>query len=146
VNRPAEVPATTYSYLARAAATLREAIATPDPCLRYSHAHVAALQAAAALLGSRARPVAGSRASRQQRNAWVLLAEVAPELGEWAAFFAGGSDKRALAEAGARHAVAEREADDLVRDADRFLELVEESLGLTPLTRRAVDELALPVS
>jgi hypothetical protein len=27
--------------------------------------------------------------------------------------------------------VTEREADDLVRDADRFLGLVEESLGLT---------------
>ena len=29
-------------------------------------------------------------------------------------------------------AATEREADDLVRDADRFLALVEQSLGLTP--------------
>jgi hypothetical protein len=61
----------------------------------------------------------------------VLLAEVAPELGEWAAFFAAGAAKRAAAEAGSRRAVTEREADDLVRDADRFLALVEEALCLT---------------
>ena len=38
---------------------------------------------------------------------------------------------RAAAETGSSRAVTEREADDLVRDADRFLALVEESLGLT---------------
>jgi hypothetical protein len=46
-------------------------------------------------------------------------------------FFSAGADKRAAAEAGSRRAVTEREADDLVRDADRFLGLVEESLGMT---------------
>ena len=45
--------------------------------------------------------------------------------------FAAGADKRAAAEAGSRRAVTEREADDLVRDADRFLALVETALGLT---------------
>ena len=70
-----------------------------------------------------------SRRARQ-RNAWVLLAEVAPELAEWASFFAAGAAKRAAAESGSRRAVSEREADDLVRDADRFLALVETSLGL----------------
>jgi len=69
---------------------------------------------------------------RQQRNAWVLLAEVAPELEEWARFFAAGAAKRAAAEAGSTRAVSEREADDLVRDADRFLAVVEQSLGLAP--------------
>ena len=68
---------------------------------------------------------------RPQKNAWVLLAEVAPELSEWASFFAAGATKRAAAESGSRRAVTEREADDLVRDADRFLALVETSLGLT---------------
>jgi len=100
--------------------------------MRYAHAHVAALRATAALLAARAKPAAGGpRRGRVQRNAWVLLAEVAPELAEWASFFAAGAAKRAAAEAGSRRAVTEREADDLVRDADRFLGLVEESLGLT---------------
>ena len=62
----------------------------------------------------------------------MLLAEVAPEMAEWATFFAAGAGKRAAAEAGSTRAVSERDADDLVRDADRFLALVEQSLGLTP--------------
>jgi hypothetical protein len=127
---PHSLPATTHSYLSRAADSLAEAIAAPDVPSRYACAHVAALRAAAALLAARARPTPPKR--RQQRNAWVLLAEVAPELEEWARFFAAGASKRAAAEAGSTRAVTEREADDLVRDADRFLGVVESSLGLVP--------------
>lgn len=127
---PHSLPATTHSYLARSAASLQEAITAPDVPTRYACAHVAALRAAAALLASRARPTPTRR--RPQKNAWVLLAEVAPELGEWASFFAAGAAKRAAAEAGSTRAVSAREADDLVRDADRFLAVVETALGLTP--------------
>ena len=127
---PAFLPAATHSYLDRAAGSLREAITSTSAPERSAHAHVAALRATAALLAARAQPTAPPR-RRRQKNAWVLLAEVAPELAEWAAFFASGADKRAAAEAGSRRAVTEREADDLVRDADRFLALVETSLGLT---------------
>ncbi len=125
---PYALPATTHSYLSRAAESLQEAIIAPDVATRYACAHVAALRAAAALLAARARPVASRR--RPQKNAWVLLAEVAPELTEWASFFAAGAAKRAAAEAGSVRAVTEREADDLVRDADRFLGIVESNLGL----------------
>ncbi|MFJ9314666.1 SAV_6107 family HEPN domain-containing protein [Pimelobacter simplex] len=128
---PHSLPATTHNYLLRAAESLSEAVAARDVPTRYACAHVAALRAAAALLAARARPAAAPR-RRSQKNAWVLLAEVAPELGEWATFFAAGAAKRAAAEAGSTRAVTEREADDLVRDADRFLALVEHSLGLTP--------------
>ncbi|MEZ5092353.1 SAV_6107 family HEPN domain-containing protein [Nocardioides sp.] len=127
---PHALPATTHSYLTRAAASLQEAMTAPDVPTRYACAHVAALRAAAALLASRARPA--PRRRRPQKNAWVLLAEVAPELGEWATFFAAGAAKRAAAEAGSTRAVTAREADDLVRDADRFLEVVETALGLVP--------------
>ena len=126
---PHFLPAATHSYLERAAESLREAITSTSVPERYAHAHVSALRATAALLAARAQPTAPAR-RRRQKNAWVLLAEVAPEFGEWAAFFAAGADKRAAAEAGSRRAVTEREADDLVRDADRFLALVETSLGL----------------
>jgi hypothetical protein len=112
---------------------LRDAVVAHDVPTRYACAHVAALRAAAALLAARARPVASpSGRRRPQKNAWVLLAEVAPELTEWATFFAAGAAKRAAAEAGSTRAVTEREADDLVRDADRFLAVVEQALGLTP--------------
>ncbi|QCX27166.1 SAV_6107 family HEPN domain-containing protein [Nocardioides jishulii] len=123
------LPAATHSYLTRATTSLREAVMAPDVPTRYACAHVAALRAAAALLAARAHP-APSR--RRQKNAWVLLAEVAPEFAEWATFFAGGASKRAAAEAGSLRAVTEREADDLVRDADRFLAVVESALGLMP--------------
>ncbi len=128
---PHSLPATTHSYLARSAESLSEAIAATEVTARYACAHVAALRAAAALLSARARPAA-TRGRRPQKNAWVLLAQVAPELEEWARFFAAGAAKRAAAEAGSARSVAPREADDLVRDADRFLALVETSLGLAP--------------
>jgi hypothetical protein len=139
-----DLPAATHSYLARAASSLQEAMTTSEVPMRYACAHVAALRATAALLAARATPASPPRRGRQQKNAWVLLAEVAPELGEWAAFFAAGASKRAAAESGSRRAVTEREADDLVRDADRFLGLVEESLGMTRHTpvheRRPVEQ------
>lgn len=128
---PCSLPATTHSYLARSAESLQEAITAPDAATRYACAHVAALRAAAALLAARAHPAPATR-RRPQKNAWVLLAEVGPELSEWAVFFAAGASKRAAAEAGSTRAVTEREADDLVRDADRFLAVIETALGLTP--------------
>src|SRR6187402_117093 len=128
---PYHLPAATHSYLERAASSLQEAMTTSEVPMRYACAHVAALRATAALLAARATPAPAQRRSRQQKNAWVLLAEVAPEFGEWATFFAAGAGKRAAAESGSRRAVTEREADDLVRDADRFLALVEAALGLT---------------
>ncbi len=126
---PHLLPATTHSYLALAAESLQEAITARDVPTRYACAHVAALRAAAALLAARARPAV--RRGRQ-KNAWVLLIEIAPELSEWARFFAAGAGKRAAAEAGSTRAVTEREADDLVRDADRFLAVIESALGLVP--------------
>ena len=136
---PYALPATTHSYLVRSAESLSEAIAADETSTRYACAHVAALRAAAALLAARAHPAPSRR--RTQKNAWVLLTEVAPELGEWARFFAAGAGKRAAAEAGSPRAATEREADDLVRDADRFLAVVEQSLGLVPhapMPQRAV--------
>ena len=130
-TNPHVLPATTHSYLARAAESLSEAVTATEVTTRYACAHVAALRAAAALLAARAKPVAPTR-RKPQKNAWVLLTEVAPELAEWAGFFAAGAGKRAAAEAGSSRAVTEREADDLVRDADRFLAVVEQSLGLVP--------------
>lgn len=112
--------------LERSAESLRDAIRATDAATRYACAHVSALRAAAAVIAARPERVG----KRRSLNAWVLLRRVAPELEEWATFFAGGAAKRAAAEAGASNAVTEREADDLVREADRFLAVVERSLGL----------------
>ena len=115
------------AYLARADQALAEAAAAAEHTSRYASAHMAALRAAAAVLAMRGRP----HTRHGQRNAWVLLGAVAPELAEWAAFFAAGSAKRSAAEAGRSRAVTVREADDLLRDAAQFVDVVERCLGLS---------------
>ena len=116
--------------LSRARTALAEAREADDHLIRYSSAHVAALRVAAAVLAVRARPVRSGPRRRVQRNAWVLLSEVAPEFGEWASFFAAGATQRAAAEAGLERAVTIREADDLIRATETFYELVESSLNI----------------
>lgn len=124
--------------LAAARHGLAEAAAASRPGERFALAHLAALRAAAAVLAARARPApVGPGRRRRPASAWRLLAVIAPELGEWAAFFAAGAGKRAAAEAGAPGAVSAREADDLVREAETFLGAVTTALGRThqpPLT------------
>jgi hypothetical protein len=114
--------------LALAQLGLAEAGRTEADGLRYATAHLAALRAAAALLAARARPE--PRRRNRLTSVWALLAAVAPEMGEWAAFFAAGASKRAAAEAGIPRAVTAREADDLLRAAEQFVEEVAGSLGM----------------
>ena len=114
--------------IARARAALMEAELTERPGERYLLAHRAAGQVAAIVLATRCRP--GVPVAR--RNLWRVLAGVAPELAEWAGFFLALQGRCELVRAGAGNLVSTREADDLVRDADRFLAVVERALGLTP--------------
>ncbi|HEY3007626.1 MAG TPA: SAV_6107 family HEPN domain-containing protein [Micromonosporaceae bacterium] len=107
---------------------LDEAGQTRPDGLRYAAAHLAALRAAAAMLAARARPAPGRR--NRVTSVWALLMLVAPELGEWASFFATGAAKRAAAEAGIPRVVSAREADDLLRAAEQFVAVVELALGL----------------
>ena len=124
---PPPLPPAAAQLLDQAHRALAEATAeSGDPRRRYATAHLGALRGAAAVLAARTRPESGRR---RPRSAWVLLGQVAPELGEWATFFAAGAAKRAAAEAGLSRAVTEREADDLVRDVRTFLTVVEHSLG-----------------
>lgn len=122
---PAPVSRTALGLLRQAADGLAEAHRQSDPLLRYPAAYLAALRAGAAVLAVRARPAPRRGAGR---NVWQLLAEVAPELGEWAAFFAACSDTRAAAEAGISRLVGRREADDLLRQAEQFVGLVRDAV------------------
>ena len=115
-----------YDALERARDSLFAAAAAETPAERYVAAHVGALRIAAAVLAARAQPTK----RRAPRNAWDMLTRVAPELTEWAAYFASGAPKRAAAEAGLPHAVSEREADDLLRDVELFLGVVEQTLEI----------------
>jgi hypothetical protein len=124
---PAPVSRAALGLLRQAGDGLAEAHGEADPLLRYPAAYLAALRAAAAVLAVRARPRPRRGAPR---DVWHLLAEVAPELGEWAAFFASCSDTRAAAEAGIARLVGRRDADDLLRQAEQFVGIVREIVPL----------------
>jgi hypothetical protein len=120
------------------------AAASSDPAERYVQAHLAALRAASAVLAARARP-AGKHRGRSP-SVWTLLTVVAPDLGEWAAFFAAGASKRAAAESGFAQTVSSREADDLLRDTQTFLGLVEARLAAIPGALGSTPGSVLPFS
>ncbi len=108
---------------------LSDAATTPTVGLRYATAHLAALRAAAAVLAARATPTPGARRAAPT-SVWVLLPQVAPELADWAATFADTTTKRAAAEAGIPRVVTAAEADDMVRTAGMFVDVVETVLGI----------------
>lgn len=120
------VPASALLLLDRARAGLIQACAARSAAERYVAAHLSALRAAAAVLAVRGRPSARGG----PRSVWEVLPKVAVELGEWAVFFAATATRRAAVEAGRGEVVGLREADDLLRDAEAFLHVVEECLGL----------------
>ncbi|GLZ53350.1 SAV_6107 family HEPN domain-containing protein [Actinomycetospora sp. NBRC 106378] len=128
---PAPPPSrSVVSLLGAAREGLREAQGAATPAERFRLAHLAALRSAAAVLAVRAT----ARRSSRPTDAWTLLTSVAPEYGEWAAFFAAHSSTRSAVEAGATRLVGQRDADDMVRQADLFLALVTRTVaGLRPL-------------
>ena len=136
----APLPAGALDLVEAARRDLSEAALATASTDRYAAAHRSALHAAAAVLAVRARP----DGRRRVRSAWDLLARVAPEMQEWAAFFAAGAAKRAAAEAGLRRSVSDRDADDLLRDAGTFLGVVETTLGIPAAGRRSAAAPTLP--
>ena len=123
--------------LRRARSSLAEAELARRPSDRYLAAHLAALRVVAIVLSHRAPSTIGRSTGRPQ-NAWRMLAEVAPELAEWAAFFAATQGKRDAIRAGATSIVSAREADDLVIDARAFLRLVERAVGFSAVREGAI--------
>ncbi|GGJ85374.1 hypothetical protein GCM10010123_13850 [Pilimelia anulata] len=105
-----------------------EAAAQRADGLRYATAHLAALRAATAVLATRAEPAPHRR--NQVTSVWALLVLVAPELTDWARYFAEGAGKRAAAQAGIPRVVTAREADDLLHAVEQFVAVVEVILGL----------------
>jgi hypothetical protein len=121
----APVAATVLELVDRSRGSLLAACRTSSVSERYVEAHLAALRAAAALMAARSRPTRRSRL----RSVWEVLPEVAPELTEWAVFFAGTAQQRAALERGTRVPSA-READDLLRQSETFHGLIQSCLGL----------------
>ncbi len=118
--RPPAPPAAVSLY-AQAKRGLTEAERETQPAERFIGAYLAALRGAAAVLEARGRP---HRGRARPASGWVLLESVAPELKEWAAFFAANSATRAAAQAGITGKVTAAMADELLRAGTVFLELV----------------------
>lgn len=125
--RATPAPARSALVLLREArAGIAEAQGETDPAQRFATAYLAALRAAAAMLALRGRP---HRGRARPASAWVLLTSLAPEFTEWAAFFAACSGTRAAIVAGVSRPVSQRAADDLVREAARFADLVADAVA-----------------
>ncbi len=106
------------SDLADARHAILEAELIESVAERYLAAHLAAQRVALVVLSAHAG--ARKRLRSGPADPWTLLARVAPECGEWAAYFSATQPKRLAVAAGARSIVSGREADDLVRDAANF--------------------------
>jgi hypothetical protein len=156
----APLASTSLDLLDRSRASLLQACRTGDAGERYVEAHLGALRAAAALLAARSIPsgagssgagrsggaggsgagssgagsssagraIRASTTRSRPRSVWELLPRVAPELTEWSAFFAASARRRAAVERGSR--ITGRESDDLLRQAENFLEIIQDLLGL----------------
>ena len=120
--------------LDRSRHSLLEACQSREVSQRYLQAQLGALRAAAALVAARATPDGHCG----PRSLWELLPTVAPELAEWAEFF-----ELVTARRGQPHSA--READDLIRQSEVFLDLVCRSLGL-PVQPGSHDEVLVPTA
>lgn len=107
---------------ARAQALIVEAEALARPADRYLAAYQAAEQTALTLVSG--LPGVGS-----PQTLWARLARIAPDLAEWAGFFIAIRPRALAVQAGATALISERDADDLAREAHRFLGLVSAWLG-----------------
>lgn len=116
---------TVLDLLDRSRAGLVQACRSQSAAQRYTEAHLAALRAAAALVAARTSVSGRSR----PRSVWEVLPGLAPELQEWAVFFASSGRRRLTLERGTAM-VSPREADDLVRQCETFVELVRGALHL----------------
>lgn len=95
---------------------------------RYDQTRLGVLRAAAAVLARRG----GARRGGRPTSVWALLPRVAPELTEWAQYFAA-----ALTEGPGPS--SPRAADDLLRDGEQFAQAVARVLGVAGGPGRPAD-------
>lgn len=118
--------------LRTAVIALDDAYQAQSATQRYVAAHVAALRAGAALLAVKAKPTRSHRI----RSVWQMVPRIAPELGEWCAYFDAIGKRRVFVEIGSEQ-VTQRQADDLVRDAEAFADQIARILNVSLPIRMA---------
>jgi hypothetical protein len=107
--------------------------ASADPADQFLGLYLAALRGAGAILALHERP---SRIG--SRSAWLRLPKVAPDMGTWAAYFAGFSDLRADLDAGLQRSVAESVVTELRHQVNDFLDRVDAEIIRVEHGRTAV--------
>jgi hypothetical protein len=120
----APTPRRAADLLTRADAELLAAQYSTEPWERFSHAHLAALRAGAALVAFHGRP--GGR--RPPRSVWGMVELVAPELAGWARHFADAARLRSAVEAGRFDAVGVERAEQSLCDAEDFVDAVRDAV------------------
>ena len=130
---------TTLDLLDRSREALAAACAAPAASTRHADASLAALRAGAALVAAGSGRRGPRLPGEGPHDVWSLVVGVAPELVEWAQRFAAATERQSLLESGVLR-VGAREADDLLRDAETFLDLAARRLGVptAPATHRLV--------
>jgi hypothetical protein len=117
--RPPATPAA-VALLEQARRGLAEADREDEAAERFIASYLSALRAAAAVLAARGRP---HRGRARPASVWMLLESAAPELREWAAYFAANSATQAAVQAGITSRLSARMADDLFRLSGQFVEV-----------------------
>lgn len=132
---PPRLSGEAVALLSRARLGLAEAEWEQDPVERFTAAYASAVRAGAAVLAGTGRP---HRGRARPASVWVLLESAAPELAEWAHFFAAHSGLSAAAQAGVTSRITARAADDLLRQTWQFVDLVNRKLrGAAQPVRKA---------
>lgn len=127
----AGLPPRAATLVQRAEAELVAAQFSSEPWERFSHAHLAALRAGAAVVAERGKP--GGR--RAPRTVWEMLDAVAPELTRWSGYFAGGAGLRSAVEAGRFESVSPERAEQVLCAAEDFLDEVRALLEVSDADR-----------
>lgn len=109
---------TVAQLLARADAELLAAQYSGEVWERFTHAHLAAVRAAAAVVAARGRPTGRGA----PHTVWEMLAGVAPELARWAVVFADGARLRSALDAGRFDAVTAARAEQALCHAEDFVD------------------------
>lgn len=120
---------TVLDLLERAREGLVQACHAQSSAERYTQSHLSALRAAAAVIAAHHTISGRPQSHSGPRSVWEVLPAIAPELTEWAVFYAGSARRRGSLLRGEAY-VSAREADDLVRQSESFLEAVRGMLHL----------------
>lgn len=132
------VPPQTAELLGRADAELLAAQFSGEPWEMFSHAHLAALRAGAALVAARGRP-SGRGAPR---TVWGMLDAVAPEMHALSALFAHAASLRSAIDAGRFELVTAARAERALCAAEDLVDAVRDALAADDAAGRGLAAVA----